>query len=370
MKTLFILSIEQGYGGAERSIEIVLRHLPADLRVVIFAQSNAHRERLLQPGTLPANARLIHVRTSQNTAGRRIAALQLLLAFLRHRPDAILLNTHRSALIAAMAARFVRPLARRCHLYVRDYLWQDLDFIFTRLPGAPILLPSSVVMQRQGYLSPMHAAPFGPSPWSVVPDMVEIPDEAVSYEGPILHLATLNPWKGHTDLALALHHLHERRQPLALLSCGPQDDPALQQRLRQLIERLGIGASYRLGDYVADPSALLRSCRAVVVASVSHSGGPETFGRTVIEAWSRRKPVIAYATGAPAKLIEHEVDGLLVPEGDTQALAEALLRLASSPELCRRLGEAGHAKVVERYEAGAVTRQLLERLNLSDAGRP
>jgi glycosyltransferase involved in cell wall biosynthesis len=100
----------------------------------------------------------------------------------------------------------------------------------------------------------------------------------------------------------------------------------------------------------------------VVVPSVSHSGGPETFGRTVIEAWAWRKPVVAYACGAVAGLIEDGVDGLLVPEGDVEALAEALHRLSTAPDLCRRLGEAGHARVLRDYEAGAVTRRLLDAL--------
>lgn len=365
MKTLFILSIESGYGGAERSIEIILRHLPENLRVIVFAQSDAHRERLLQPGALPANARLIHVRNTQNVTGRRLAAIRLLFEYLRYRPTAILLNTQRSALIGAMAARFSPALAQRCYLYVRDFLWQDLELIFTRLPGAPVLLPNETVIRRLGYLAPMYVAPIGPSPWSVVPSMVEITNIEVSYEGPILHLATLNPWKGHIDLALALHHLQKRQRAPSLLSCGPPDSPLRRRQLQCLIEKLAIGDSYRLGEYVADPSTLLRNCRAVVVASVSHSGGPETFGRTVIEAWAHRKPVVAYATGAPAHVIEHEVDGLLVPEGDTEALAEALLRLAESPDLCRRLGEAGHAKVVEHYEANKVTQRLLEQLNLT-----
>lgn len=365
MKTLFILSIESGYGGAERSIEIILRHLPEDLLVIVFAQSNAHRERLLQPGALPVNARLIHVRNTQSASGRRFAALRLLFEYVRYRPDAILVNTQRSALIAAMAAKFVRSLARRCHLYIRDFLWQDLPFIFSRMPSVPILLPNATVTQRLGYLAPMHITPIGSSPWSVMPDMVEITGGEVSYEGPILHLATLNPWKGHIDLALALHHLQKRQCAPNLQSCGPQDSPQLLRQLQRLIEQLAIGDRYRLDGYVADPSKLLRDCRAVVVASVSHSGGPETFGRTIIEAWAYRKPVVAYATGAPAHLIEHDVDGLVVPEGDIEGLAEALLRLAESPDLCRRLGEAGYAKVVAHYEAGKVTRHLLEQLNLT-----
>jgi len=100
----------------------------------------------------------------------------------------------------------------------------------------------------------------------------------------------------------------------------------------------------------------------VVVPSVSHSGGPETFGRVTIEAWSYRKPVIAFASGASIELIEDGVDGLLVPEGDTLALARAIDRLNDCPQWCRRLGEAGHAKVLQRYEAAAVTGRLIERL--------
>ncbi|RZI96724.1 MAG: glycosyltransferase, partial [Haliea sp.] len=94
-------------------------------------------------------------------------------------------------------------------------------------------------------------------------------------------------------------------------------------------------------------------------------GGPETFGRTVVEAWAHRKPVVAYAVGAPAGLITHEVDGLLVEEGDTRGLAEALWRVSSSPALCRRLGAAGHDKANRRFSAQVVIPQLMHQLKLS-----
>jgi glycosyltransferase involved in cell wall biosynthesis len=362
MRTLFFLSIESGYGGAERSLEIILRHFPQNLRILVFVESELHWQRLMQPGALPSNARLIRVTGSQYVFGRRLAALRLLLAYVRYRPQAIVLNTHRSALIAAMAARFARSLAHRCHLYVRDFFWQDLDFIFSRLAGARLLVPHVAVMQRLGYLKPLHVAPFGPMPWAVMPDMVEVAEEPTSYAGPILHLATLNPWKGHFDLALAVHHLHSQQRPVSLLSCGLVSSVSLQRDLQQLIARLGITDRYQIDERLADPSPLLQNCCAVVVASVSHSGGPETFGRTIIEAWAHRKPVIAYRVGAPATLISHEVDGLLVEEGDTQALAEALWRLAASPALCQRLGEAGYAKVTAHYDASQVTSRLLEYL--------
>jgi len=38
-----------------------------------------------------------------------------------------------------------------------------------------------------------------------------------------------------------------------------------------------------------------------------------------------------------------------VPPGDSSALRDALRRLLSDPELCRRMGEAGRQRVVERF---------------------
>lgn len=359
MRKLIILSMATGYGGAERSIELVLRHAPAESVLRIYAESEFHLEQLARPGALPAGARLVRVTSTRGVWGRRRAALHLAIDCLRHPESMLLINTHASALVAAMAAKFVPGLGARSHLYVRDFGWRDLDFILARLAGARVLVPSSAVLERRGYLAPFHVQPSGPAACSVLPDMAEIPTGPVGYDGPVLHLATVNYFKGHVDLMLSLQWLKRQGRSVAAHSYGVVGEVALNTHLRRFIEQLGIADCYRLGAYMADPQPLLRACRAVVVPSVSHSGGPESFGRAVIEAWAWRKPVVAYACGAVAGLIEDGVDGLLVPEGDVEALAEALHRLYASPALCRRLGEAGHAKVVRDYEAGAVTRRLL-----------
>ncbi|MDP4916919.1 MAG: glycosyltransferase family 4 protein, partial [Haliea sp.] len=115
-----------------------------------------------------------------------------------------------------------------------------------------------------------------------------------------------------------------------------------------------------------DPTSLLKACVGLVVTSRSHSGGPETFGRTVIEAWAQGKPVIAYNCGAVGELIDHGVDGVLIDEGDTTALADAMRTLIESPQTCQRLGQAGLEKVKRLYEAGAVTNLLIDRVFSSD----
>lgn len=364
MTRLFILSIATGYGGAERSIETMLPHFPSDIEVRVYAAHPEHIRQLSRPGLLPPNVKLICLPEKNSIANNRMAMLRLSADYLRYRPKAILVNTHMSALIAAMVAKLIPDFGRRCHLFVRDFLWEDLDYIFGRLSGAKVLMPSAVVGERIGYLNPFYFSPSDATRCRIVPDMVDLPAGDVSYDGPILQLATINRWKGHADLMLALRHLKAKTSPVDVRSAGMIENLSFYEQLLAFKKSAGIEDQITFLGYVPDPASLLRTCRAVAVTSVSHSGGPETFCRAVIEAWVYRKPVVAYAAGAPKHLITHGVDGLLVPEGDTEALAEALHQVWSSPSLCRRLGEAGYAKVVERYQASAVTQQLLTHLNL------
>lgn len=362
MTRLFIVSVAKGYGGAERSVEIIARHLPDDIDATIYA---AHSEHLAQLRTILRTRRNVEVRqlsAGESVLHRRISALRLLHDFRRLDPAAVLVNTSASAILAAMVARYAPSLASRTALYVRDFFWHDLDFIFARLKGTKVLVPSAAVTDRLGYLVPFFLPSADAA--TIVPDMAELPAVEPSYDGPILHLATLNAWKGHTHLALAVQRLRGTGQHVLVHSVGYVGHPVLHRRLVALIAELGLGEDYRLFDQIRDPAPLLSACRAAVIASVSHSGGPETFGRTVIEAWAHRKPVVAFATGGPAKLIRNEVDGLLVPEGDVDALAAALWRLSSDAVLARRLGAAGFARVCEAFEAGAVTGRLLATLEL------
>jgi glycosyltransferase involved in cell wall biosynthesis len=74
---------------------------------------------------------------------------------------------------------------------------------------------------------------------------------------------------------------------------------------------------------------------------------PEGLGRVVIEAFARGRGVVATGAGGVVDLVEHGVQGLLVPRDDVDALAEALVAVLSDAALAARLGDAAHA----RYDA-------------------
>jgi glycosyltransferase involved in cell wall biosynthesis len=73
----------------------------------------------------------------------------------------------------------------------------------------------------------------------------------------------------------------------------------------------------------------------------------DTYGQVILEAAASGLPVVAVAEGGPAALVENRHTGLLC-RPDPDHLAGTLLRLASSPQLRRRLGTAAVPAARER----------------------
>jgi glycosyltransferase involved in cell wall biosynthesis len=97
-----------------------------------------------------------------------------------------------------------------------------------------------------------------------------------------------------------------------------------------------------------DVAALYRVCDVNLLIS-----SEEGFGRTIIEAGACGLPSIGARTGGIPEIIVEGETGWLVPPGDANALADALIKAAGERELLRRMGEAARTRVVEKFELGA-----------------
>jgi glycosyltransferase involved in cell wall biosynthesis len=82
----------------------------------------------------------------------------------------------------------------------------------------------------------------------------------------------------------------------------------------------------------------------------------ESFGLVFLEAWARRKPVVG-DSGCPAvaSLIDDAVDGFLCR--DAPSIADRLNRLLADASLRASMGEAGRAKVLQKYTWAAVAQR-------------
>jgi glycosyltransferase involved in cell wall biosynthesis len=362
-RRILVVSDATGYGGAERSIELLAPELARRARVLVLTSNRRHHENL-ERAAAGGDLRVAHLPGGEGPRSRGGRPVCVLLAAARLRPDALIANTCRSALAVSWALRHWPHLQRRTWIYVRDFMWPNLPEILGRLPRAGVLVPGPAVLERAGYLA-SWVEPMTRRRVRVVPDMVRevagVREHAAHRGRYILHLATVNPWKGHAHLIRAAGRLRAEGRPLWIRSRGVSDESGLRRTLERQIAASGLAGAgqFELLEHAEDPSEELRGCRCVVVTSVSRAGGPETFGRSIIEAWAHGKPVVAFAAGGAKHLISHGDDGLLVPEGDEEALAEALWRLHAEPMLADRLGERGREKVARQYSLGKIAERLM-----------
>jgi glycosyltransferase involved in cell wall biosynthesis len=101
-----------------------------------------------------------------------------------------------------------------------------------------------------------------------------------------------------------------------------------------------------------DVVGLFRSARAVVVPSVWSDPCPTV----VLEAMAAGRPVVGAASGGIIDMVVDGSTGLLVPPGDSAALAGALAALLSQPETARAFGIAGRRRAREFTVSAVVPR--------------
>ncbi len=159
------------------------------------------------------------------------------------------------------------------------------------------------------------------------------------------------PVKGYGILRQAFQQIAERRPNTHLVFVGDGPD---KETLAAQAARSGLAQRVTwMGDQTDIPG-LLPAFDILAVPSIY-----EGLGIVALEAMAAGLPVVGSRVGGiPEVVIEGET-GLLVPAGDVSALAAALTRLVNDPDLRRRLGEAGSARVCERYSQQSVREKTL-----------
>jgi len=90
--------------------------------------------------------------------------------------------------------------------------------------------------------------------------------------------------------------------------------------------------------------AAIRCCDVSVAPSFA-----DTSPYKVLEAMFAKVPLVGTTVGGIPDLVTHEKEALLVPPGDAEALAAAILRILSDDTLRNQLVEAAHAKVIQDF---------------------
>lgn len=123
------------------------------------------------------------------------------------------------------------------------------------------------------------------------------------------------------------------------------DRRTYHRRVEQLVAKLGDRVVVAGGA----PHDVLAAYYALADVYTMPSTGPEPFSLTVPEAMGCGLPVVATAYGGTTEIVESGENGLLVPPGDIEALAAALVQLCRDPDLARELGARGRTRVVQDF---------------------
>lgn len=157
----------------------------------------------------------------------------------------------------------------------------------------------------------------------------------------ILFLGRLDePRKGLAVLLAALPRLVSEIPDLQVLIAGPGDLDEFEERVPD-----GCRANVRFLGLVSDEDKA-RALRSVDVYVAPHTGG-ESFGIVLVEAMAAQAAVVASDLPAFRRVLQDGRCGRLFPNGDSDALAGALLEVLRDPAERERLVAAGDTRVRE-----------------------
>ncbi|HUE29331.1 MAG TPA: glycosyltransferase [Verrucomicrobiae bacterium] len=174
--------------------------------------------------------------------------------------------------------------------------------------------------------------------------------------------------KGLTHLVAACARLRDRglRVRCVLIGEGPE-----RPRLEAQIRSLGLAAQVRLTGQVPHSEVVrwLRDAAVFAHPSIAERrGAMDGIPNAILEALALETPVVGTRLSGIPEVVLPEQTGLLVEPGDEEGLATALARLLADPPLGRRLGAAGRALVLERFDLRRNVEPLAALLAAPNAG--
>jgi glycosyltransferase involved in cell wall biosynthesis len=168
----------------------------------------------------------------------------------------------------------------------------------------------------------------------------------------VVHMATLCHDKG-TDAMIEAYNRLRKETPFTLVLVG---------RMTREFEQWYGNLPRDLRDEIIHLQGLSDPQRNDLLAAIDVLALPsrtDTFGRVFLEAWSYKKPVIGARAGGIPGVIDHGENGLLADYGNIPQLCDALRDLLEEPDTRQRMGEAGYAKLWDRYSWEKISKQLV-----------
>jgi glycosyltransferase involved in cell wall biosynthesis len=279
---------------------------------------------------------IVHTHTAKAGTLGRLAALAARVPVRVHTFHGHVFSGYFGPAKTRMFLAIERALARATHriVAVSESQRRELSEPYRVAPASKIEVVSLGLD-----LSPFAAVPNTPPVGGVRAEIGAGPDELVV--GIVGRLTAIKNHRLFLDAARRALELAPGNVQLRFLVVGGGE---LENDLRQRASELGLGDRVLFAGWRRDLSEIYAACDIVALTS-DNEGTPVA----VIEALASGRPVAATDVGGVADVLEGGRYGLLVPKGDAERFAEAIVRLASDTALRARLAAGARESALERF---------------------
>lgn len=155
----------------------------------------------------------------------------------------------------------------------------------------------------------------------------------------VLYLGSKSQHKQIEILIESMEILWQKGNKAKLIIAGPETlhSPKIIKKIKLLPKKIKKNIIYKNEVKEQEKWQLIDNCSVLVNPSKY-----ESFGIVFLEAWARKKPVIAFKSPVSSELIENNVNGLLFK--NSQELAEKIYSILTNSNLQKNLGEKGYLK--------------------------
>jgi glycosyltransferase involved in cell wall biosynthesis len=162
-------------------------------------------------------------------------------------------------------------------------------------------------------------------------------------------MARLFPVKNHALFLQAAAAINQviRDTRFALVGDGPS-----RSYLEELSVKLGLSSKVVFFGERQDVGTYLSAFDIAVLTSETE-GCPNS----LLEAMALGKPVVATDVGGNREVVQHGETGFLVPSGNAEALANAIIALLQSPETAKAMGQRARKRVTTQFSVNRMVQQ-------------
>lgn len=178
----------------------------------------------------------------------------------------------------------------------------------------------------------------------------------------VMFAGVLRRRKNVEGLVRAFAAARDAASDTRLVILGPAPEPDYQREILDLVDQLGVKDVVDFLGHVENDQLISELRKSRVVALFSHE---ETSPTILAQAMAIGKPIAASRVGGISEIVRDGENGFLVERADEAAFADKLRTLLASEDLCRTMGERGHAIALGRCEPNAVAQQTIDAYRLA-----